>query len=227
MYRIDDDNCVPAFTFNSNPSGTGGNGVGYWPGNTSNNQNPEFYAFGEGDNYGISFRCKGNWFFGFHATAQAPTKIRWYEQETNGMQAVGLQAPASVANTFDITLPDSPGHAGDVLYTPDGYALKFGRPASVLHAGCSFTPGTNPTYLRYDGFTGAITRNGTGDYTLTMSAATADSASFVNVTADGSGTAVISNGSQPSSTTVRARFFDAAGVAVDPSRAFVTVFGAP
>lgn len=94
-----------SFTFADNPSGVGGNGVGFWAGRTSTNQNPEFYALGSGSDYGISFRGKGNWFFAFHGTVDAPAKVRWYEDESNGSHAVGLVAPASITATIDLELP--------------------------------------------------------------------------------------------------------------------------
>ncbi|QDV34891.1 hypothetical protein [Tautonia plasticadhaerens] len=222
-----DDDSVPAITFGSNPSGTGGNGVGYWPGNTAGNQNAEFYALGQGDNYSLSFRGKGNWFFGFHATHDSAARLRLYENETNGMESVELRVPESIDATFPVILPDAPGTANDVLYTPDGYALKYGRPMTVAHAVANFVPSSSPVMHRAVGFNYGITRNGAGDYTLTMSSATADSASAVLVTAEGNGTALICTGSQPSTSTVRARCFNTSGSLTDAARVSVAVFGAP
>lgn len=105
-YIVDDNNTASA-SFVTNPSGKGGNSIGYWAGNSDTNQNPEFFCNGTGINYGISFRGKGNWFFAFHATPQAAAKVRWYEREQspNHTKAVGITAPQNLQYTHDYYLP--------------------------------------------------------------------------------------------------------------------------
>lgn len=120
-----DSNGSPAFQVKDNPFGVGGTYVSYWPGKAANYQNAEFYCLSSNPDCSISFRGKGNWFFAFHASAQAPAKVRFYEQETNGNNAIGIVAPASVATTFDLVLPSAPGQSGQKLCTQDGYTLTW------------------------------------------------------------------------------------------------------
>lgn len=120
-----DSNGSPAFLVRDNPAGTGGTYVGLWPGRASNYQNAEFYCLSSNPDCSISFRGKGSWFFAFHASAQRAAEVRFYEQETNGNNAIGLMAPASVANTITFTLPAVPGQPGQKLCTQDGYTLTW------------------------------------------------------------------------------------------------------
>lgn len=186
-------------------------GLGLFPGNDSGMQNPEFYCLGSGDR-GISFRGKGNWFFAFHASSAAPAKVRLYEQETNGNEAVGLVAPASVAITYDLTLPDAAGAANDLLYTSGSGVLKFGTPFSGLQASaCVNGAGT---LLRGSGL--SVSKGSTGTYTVTLATATPDTATPIQVSVNGGGGPLYIVYNQTSTTSITVNVFNTSAVAVDP-----------
>lgn len=78
-------------------------------------QNTQFTAKGSDTNIGLSFQCKGNWFFGFHGTNDTPARIRLYEQETNGSNSIEIGAPASLPGNYQLVLPSSKPTAGQAL----------------------------------------------------------------------------------------------------------------
>lgn len=87
-------------------------------------------------------------------------------------------------------------------------SLFIGGPACIVDGGVS------PAYLAGSGFTGGITHNGTGDVTLTLAAEYAIG-TLVPVVCTMAASASIATVEIASTTTLRVRTFDHAGVAAD------------
>lgn len=59
-------------------------------------------------------------------TSTTQGRVRLYEDTDNGTNYVQLQAPASVASTFTLTLPNADGTSGQALVTDGSGNLSFG-----------------------------------------------------------------------------------------------------
>lgn len=142
-----DTNSVASITFLTNPSGTGGNGISFWAGNTANGQNPEFDCVGNGTNYGISFRGKGDWFHAFHSTSAAPTRIKIYPANDD-VHGVRICGGSSMSTTYDFILPTAVATGADdflVSATSGTLSFKSATTLGVLTASSTATV-TNKTY---------------------------------------------------------------------------------
>lgn len=75
--------------------------------NAAAGANPKFSATGGDTDIGIDFQPKGAGVFRFMATASGPTNIRWFEDADNGLNYIGVVAPASLGANRTLTLPDA------------------------------------------------------------------------------------------------------------------------
>lgn len=131
-YQFYDADGLIGFDIRSNPSGTGGSGVGFWPGNSGTGQNPEFFA--TGTDHGISFRIAGTGVYAFHASTSSPAKIYLYEDEDNGTNRIGIQAPDSIGTSYTYVLPSTDGTNTQVLQTNGAGVLSFAARTVALTA---------------------------------------------------------------------------------------------
>lgn len=121
-----DGNNINAFLFTSNPAGTGGNGIKFFPGNASGPQNAEFDAISTGADAGISFRAKGNppVPFGIHSTSSASAKIALYAKNDESRH-VKLAAPDVITSAYNLTFPATIGNVGDTFQLDANRNLSF------------------------------------------------------------------------------------------------------
>lgn len=68
----------------------------------------------------------GNGIVSVEGTSTTQGRVRLYEDTDNGTNYVQLQAPASVATTFTLTLPTADGTSGQALVTDGSGNLSFG-----------------------------------------------------------------------------------------------------
>lgn len=90
----------------------------------------------------------GNGIVSIEGTSTTQGRTRLYEDTDNGTNYVELQAPASIATTFTLTLPSADGTSGQAITTNGSGALSFtsivgGAQGFVTQAtGANVSPGT-------------------------------------------------------------------------------------
>lgn len=70
-------------------------------------QNPTITADGTSTDIGLNFQTQGAGNYQFLATSAQAATLQLFEQSTNGITTVGLQAPASLATSYNLTLPST------------------------------------------------------------------------------------------------------------------------
>lgn len=142
-------------------------------------------------------------------------QLRISEDPDNGTDYVAIQAPASLATNYTLTLPPDDGNSGQVLSTDGSGVLSWASAASVPAAGAVYSDGTSlqseTALAPQRGGTGVannsaatLTRSGNHALTLTTSGTTsltlpttgtlatlAGSESFTNKTLDNTNTVTL------------------------------------
>lgn len=123
---------------------------------------PELRATGGDSNVGMIFRIQGNANYQLRGTSLTSAVLRMFENSSNGSNSINVTVPSAVSVDKTWTLPE-----GDVLngvwVSNNAGVLTTGRMAFAE----GFFDGTagSPAFSISSNF-GAITKNGTGYYTL-------------------------------------------------------------
>lgn len=97
-------------------------------GNAATGNAPQITATGGDANVDLAFSAKGTGAYSFQGTGTSPAAIEFYEQTTNGVNKITLQAPAAVAADVAFTLPSADGNADDYMITDGTGVLSFKQP---------------------------------------------------------------------------------------------------
>lgn len=93
--------------------------------NAATGSNPLFSVAGDDANIGMNFISKGTGVYTFQGSADTAAEVRLGEDTDNGVNYIGLKAPAAVTSNTTFVLPDGDGTANQALATDGSGNLVF------------------------------------------------------------------------------------------------------
>lgn len=97
-------------------------------GNAAAGNAPQLSATGTDANINMAFSSKGTGAYSFQGTGTTSAALEFYEQTTNGVNKITLQAPAALAADVTFTLPGVDGATGNHIITDGAGVLSFEQP---------------------------------------------------------------------------------------------------